>query len=312
MMLQDIPGFVPGFARTRRMRGATAAAVMLVFLPAVSLAAGGCAGAPEYTLYQAEHTSPEDYNAAGSGNSRPLAMTGQVMVSADPLWKQYVARTQAFVNYGRSAGAPLTGGASEIAAGAGGAGKSAPARTSGKTAGKTGVKKIGKKAGKSAKPQAPAGSGGLFPEPVCPEGCIPAPGYRRAAQTQARSPAPGTQPAAPAAVPTPSAAQPAVPAPPAAPVRSDGNTVPPVQAPANAPAPADARMLPEAQPTMPVPVQNSGGVAPASSSQPPESVPDGGRLLPPVNKTQAAPDRDPALAPPGGSDLGYAPAPPPS
>jgi hypothetical protein len=362
-MFHSTTGSALGPGQSRGLSGATAAAVALLFSAAATLVTGGCSRAPEYANYQAKHTLPEDYDAAGSGPTRPLAMTGQVVVSADPLWKQYAARTQAFVTHGTDGAArsgsavePRTGGAGKITADKGGAGKSAPARASRKTAGKKTGKTAAKKDVKSATPQAPAGSAGLFPEPVCPEGCVPAPGYKRATSAPAHSSVPGAQPSAPVPAPGASTAAP-VPsvtpstafAPPPgtagqASAQGSGNAVTPAnapmqpplaQTPANAPTqtPANAPTQPPASAGTSVPAQTPASapapVAPAPAAQPPTSAaqpespalpaistppktaaPAGNRLLPPVGG-QPASERDPALAPPGSSGLGYMPAPPP-
>ncbi|MDR2668820.1 MAG: hypothetical protein LBC14_02560 [Desulfovibrio sp.] len=342
MMFHSTTCFARGSGQSRGLRGTTVAAVVFLFLPAATLVTGGCSRAPAYANYQAKHTLPEDYDAAGSGPTRPLAMTGQVVVSADPLWKQYAARTQAFVTYGAgstvqsgSAAEPRTGGSGKITADKGGTGKSAPTRAPRKAAGKKTGKTTAKKGGKSATPQASAGSAGLFPEPVCPEGCIPAPGYKRATPAPAQSSTPAAQPSAPVPAPNASTAAP-VPsvtpstafAPPpdstgraSAPGNGKVETPASVQSPANAStstpapvAPAPATQPPSSAVQPPVPGAQPEPPAlpalPARSTPSGPAAPDGGRLLPPVGG-QPTSERDPALAPPGSSGLGYAPAPPP-
>ncbi|MDR2123455.1 MAG: hypothetical protein LBP38_00485 [Desulfovibrio sp.] len=307
-MFHSITGSGRWSRQSGRLQGAAAAAVVFIFLPAVPLMTGGCAREPAYANYQAKHTTPEEYNAAGSGPTRPLALTGQVVAGADPLWKQYAVRTQAFVPYGTGTAAA----AAVAEARTGGAEKSAPARASRKTAGKKTGKKVAKKAAKSTTPKTPAAYGGLFPEPVCPEGCVPAPGYRRAtpAPAQASAPAaqvppsvstPGSAPAASVPSVTPSTAfapPPASAGPASAPGNGKAQTTTPSAAAAPATSPAGAS--PQAPPP----------ALPALSTPPGTDAPGGSRLLPPVG-SRPAPEKDSALAPPGSSDLGYAPAPPP-
>jgi hypothetical protein len=320
MMFHSATGSGRGFGQPSGLRGATSAAVVFLLLTAAILVVGGCSRAPAYVDYQATHTLPSDYNAAGSGPTRPLALTGQVVVSADPLWKQYAARTQAFVTHGAgtAAAGPRTGGSVKIAAGKDGPEESAPAHPSRKPAGKKTVKATAKKAGKSATTQSPAGPAGLFPEPVCPEGCIPAPGYKRTTPAPAQSSTPSAQPPAPVPASGASTAAPALSVTPStalAPGPAGPTSVPGNGKAGTTPASSSASAPPQSPPGTSAPasapaVRPNPPALPASSTPSGVAAPEGGRLLPPVGGQQA-PERDPALAPPGSSGLGYVPAPPP-
>lgn len=141
--------------------------------------------------------------AAASG-AGPLVASGG---GADPLWQRYASRGQAFANCDQPA-------ASKTAA------KAPPSSVRKKSSGSKSAKKAPAKTTAPAK--TPPSASNLFPEPICPDGCIPAPkpataGVSERAVTPAPLPmpqaaggdalvkqsAPVTPPAAPANAGTP-------------------------------------------------------------------------------------------------------------